>query len=168
MTTQRAPRVGVSWETDATDSHPSSMITLIDWLGANNNYSRYRSAHSKKTLLLEIQRHLLMQGIENRSVQDIRIQIEKLKTSYRHAYCWRYRMIQERENGRYASIDVIDFEIALHRICPHWTWIHEFMDIPLAVEQVDHRHDRSDTLRLNIFDSLYLEIRYSHVYPFII
>ncbi|POV97686.1 hypothetical protein PSHT_14455 [Puccinia striiformis] len=46
-----------------------------------------------------------MQGIENRSVQDIRIQIEKLKISYRHAYCWRYRMIQERENGRYASID---------------------------------------------------------------
>ncbi|POW09100.1 hypothetical protein PSTT_07023, partial [Puccinia striiformis] len=70
MTTRRAPRLGVSWDTDATDSHPSSIITLIDWLGANNNYSRYRGAHCKRMVLLEIERHLLMQGIKNRSVRD--------------------------------------------------------------------------------------------------
>ncbi|KAI7958575.1 hypothetical protein MJO29_006792, partial [Puccinia striiformis f. sp. tritici] len=137
MTTRRAPRLGVSWDTDATDSHPSSIITLIDWLGANNNYSRYRGAHCKRMVLLEIERHLLMQGIKNCSVRgkifihhiaswyirssnhhlhrlsmrvEIRMQIDRLRNLYKNTYAWCYHMIQERETGRFASIDVIDFE----------------------------------------------------------
>ncbi|POW09914.1 hypothetical protein PSHT_08915, partial [Puccinia striiformis] len=130
MTTRRAPRLGVSWDTDATDLHPSSIIILIDWLGANNNYSRYRGAHCKRMVLLEIERHLLMQGIEIVPFEAQEF-VDRLRNSYKNTYAWCYHMIQERETGRFASIDVIDFEselaISAHGLAKAYMAIHSYL-----------------------------------------